>query len=341
MILAAGLATRLYPLSREVPKAALPVLNRPLAHYLLDWLRRHGTTGVAVNLHHLPDIVRRTFLDYPADSPEIRFSLENDEILLTAAPLADHRDFLAGAGTFALVNGKIITHIDLEPALRFHRQQGNLATLILLPNRQRASFAHVETDTAGRILEFIPFTRAKQVKQLQVFTGIHLLEPVVLEDIPVGRPYDTVRHLYPALLQRGERVRAFLADGEWREFSTLERYLDHNLHLLQEQALDRLLGQNTAVHDTADLRLAVIGPDAAVGRNAQVHRSVVLARTEIGAGVRLNECLVGPGVRIPAGRAFHRAVIVSRRPAEIPPGMQLEEGLAWRPLANPAEHLTV
>jgi len=337
MILAAGLATRLHPLSRDVPKAALPVLNRPLAHYLLDWLHRQGVTGVAVNLHHLPDRVRQAFLDYPGEKPEIRFSREEEEILLTAAPLASHHDFLGAAGTFVLVNGKIITDIDLAPALDVHRRQGNLATLILLPNRRRAPFAHVAADAAGRILDFVPFARTAAIGELTLFTGIHLLEPAVLDYIPAGRPYDTVRHLYPALLERGERVGTFLAEGEWREFSTLGRYLGHSLDLLRRLGQECLLDERVDMSAAADLRSAVIGAGAAIGRACTLRRTVVLEGARIGAGVRLDECVVGPGARIPAGRAFRRAVIVSRAADECSPALQSDEGLAWRSLEEWAE----
>jgi NDP-sugar pyrophosphorylase family protein len=335
MILAAGLATRLQPLSREVPKAALPVLNRPLAHYLLDWLKRHGAEGVAVNLHHLPDKVRQAFQRYPGGSPELRFSHEKDEILLTAAPMADHRDFLAGAGTFALVNGKIITDIDLGPALRYHREKGNMATLILVPNHRREPFAHVEVDDAGRIVEFLPFARTAGVRDMNVFTGIHLLEPAVLDVIPAGRPYDTVRHLYPELARRGERVGAFLTEGEWREFSTLERYLGHNLDLLEQRSLSRLTGANVRLHPAADVTRSVIGDGVSIEKGAAVQRTVVLEGACIGGGSRLEDCLVGPGARIPAGRVFRRAVIVACDQVEEMPDTLREGTLAWRTLGEP------
>jgi NDP-sugar pyrophosphorylase family protein len=336
MVLAAGLATRLHPLSREVPKAALPVLNRPLAHYLLDWLRRHGAEAVAVNLHHLPDEVRQAFQSHADGWTEMRFSHEKDEILLTAAPLAVHREFLAAAGTFVLVNGKIITDIDLNPALRHHRARGNMVTLVLVPNRRRQPFAHVETDSGGRIREFVPFSRTAGLRDLNVFTGIHLLEPAVLDFIPDDRPYDTVRHLYPELLRRGERIGAFLTEGGWREFSTLERYLEHNLDLLAERSLAGLTGDTVRLHPSAQLQQSVIADKVAVADGALVQKSVVLAGAEIGVGSRLEECVVGPGTHIPAGRSFRRSVIVARGPDEEVPGTQPEEGLAWRSLPEKA-----
>src|SRR5215510_5144522 len=133
MILAAGFGTRLWPLTVGRTKPALPFLNRPLIAYTIEYLKRHGVEDLIINLHHEPDSVREQIGDGSRYGVRIHYSVEEPEILGTSGALDRVRDQL-DQETFLVINGKIITDIDLNEAIVTHRNRRAIATLVLLPN---------------------------------------------------------------------------------------------------------------------------------------------------------------------------------------------------------------
>jgi NDP-sugar pyrophosphorylase family protein len=334
MILAAGYSTRLRPLSGQIPKPCLPVLGRPLLHHVMDWLGRFGVQEAGVNLCHRPEAVRQAVARYDGPHIPVHFSDESGQILLTAGALAPLRYLFRDGGTFLLVNGKVVTDIDLEPALEYHRSRGNLATLLLAPNRERDEFTHVTVDADGTITGYVPFRQAGEIEELRVFTGIHILQPEILDLIPDGQPFDTVQHLYPLVRERGGAVRAFLCEGSWREFSTPQRYLRHSLELLRAQGLSNWSSPRLELDPTARLNEAIFEPQVEVGAGASVTRSILLGDNRVGDGASLSECIVGPGVVVPPGMSLHRTMVVAAAAvgAEDLAGAHVADGLALTPI---------
>src|SRR5215207_10443349 len=151
MILAAGYGTRLWPLTIDRAKPAIPFMGKPLVGYVAEYLARYGCDEVAVNLHHRPDSVRRALGDGSRFGVRLQY-VEEPVILGTSGALDNTREFFEHE-TFVVVNGKIITDIDLNVALETHRNMNALATLVLLPNARRERFSVVETE-AGRVTGF-------------------------------------------------------------------------------------------------------------------------------------------------------------------------------------------
>lgn len=299
MILAAGFGTRLWPLTIGRTKPAIPFLNRPLIAYTIDYLRRHGISDLIINLHHEPGSVREQIGDGSRFGARIEYSVEEPEILGTAGALDRVRDRL-DSGTFVVVNGKIITDIDLSAAIEAHRRRHALATLVLRPNRNRERFSEVMVGADGSIERFGGFPAADGGPAVPLmFTGIHILEPGILDYIPRGIFSDSVRDVYPRAISDGRVVAAHLAEGSWFELSTLERYLAISLEFLSREGRDSVLDEG-----------CIVSPEA------RVERSVLWKRVSVGAGARLSECVVGDDVAIPAGAEFRRAVIVRADLAE-------------------------
>lgn len=307
MVLAAGYSTRLRPLSYTLPKPAIPVLGKPLLHHVLDWLARFGVREVGVNLCHLSEEIRKTVAAYPDREFRFHISDEGETILRTAGALAPLRGIFRGGGTFVLANGKLVTDLDLEEALVFHRRSGSLATLVLVENPGREAFAHVETAPDGTIRSFVPYAGAKdQSGPMQTFTGIHLLEPEILDLIPDGIPYDTVADLYPEAMRRGLPIRGFVGRGSWLEFSTLERYWFNSLLLLDRQNLENWTEPGLDLEPSARLVRTVLGPHVEVREKAAVRDSLLLGGNVIGAGALVEGCILGPGVEVPTGLHLSR-----------------------------------
>ncbi|MEO6727093.1 MAG: NDP-sugar synthase [Blastocatellia bacterium] len=321
MILAAGFGTRLWPLTVGRTKPALPFLNRPLIAFTIDYLRRYGFEDVVINLHHEPESVRQQIGDGSRFGVRIHYSLEEPEILGTSGALDNVRDQLGGE-TFVVINGKIITDIDLARALETHRRQKALATLVLRPNLKFERFSEVKITDDGRIAEFAGFPSLDNPQSTigtqngpqspLMFTGIHVMEPDIFEYIPRGVFSDSVRDVYPKAMADGRNIGAHVAavKSSWYELSTIERYLEISLEFLARE------GRNV-----------VMDEGCKVASDAQVSRSVLWKHVRVESGAKLTGCIIGDGVTIPAGSGFNRAVIVradlafaSERPEKALPG---------------------
>jgi NDP-sugar pyrophosphorylase family protein len=296
MILAAGFGTRLWPLTVGRTKPAIPFLNRPLIAYTIEYLKQFGVEDLIINLHHEPDSVREQIGDGSGYGVRIHYSVEEPEILGTSGALDRVREQL-DQETFLVINGKIITDIDLNVAITSHRNRKALATLLLLPNPKRERFSEVKITEDGHISEFAGFPRQQPPTTNQqpplMFTGIHILEPGIFDYIPRGVFSDSVRDVYPKAVADGKIVMAHIADGFWRELSTIERYLTISLEFLEREGRDVVMDEGCIVES-----------------GAKVERSVLWKRVRVQRRSKLTECVVGDDVQIPTGAEFKRAVIV-------------------------------
>lgn len=292
MILAAGYGERLWPLTADRGKPALPVLGKPLVGYVAEYLAQNGVTEAVVNLHHRPESVRKSLGDGSQFGLHLEYVYE-PVILGTSGGLDNARGFFQ-EGTFICVNGKIITDIDLHAAIETHRRQNALATLVLKRNTRRERFSIVETEN-GLVTRFAGMPQPTDVgsETPLMFTGIHILEPRIFEYIPRGVFSDSVVHVYPQAMAKGERIAAHVGEGMWHELSTLQRYLDISLNLLAAQNRKVFAGDRTSVAANAKVSDAILWDEVAVEDGASVTRSVV-----------------GDGVRVRAQEAFEDSVVV-------------------------------
>ena len=300
MILAAGFGTRLFPLTIDRTKPAIPFLGRPLVGYVAEYVARFGFKDVVVNLHHQPDSVIRALGDGSKFGVHIDYTREEPEILGTAGALDNARHLLEGE-PFLIVNGKIITDIDIGSLAAAHRASGALATLVLKPNVKREKFTVVETSD-GFVTGFGPHAQPLTEEEIRdatsdltpplMFTGIHILEPRVFEYIPRGTFSDIVTDIYRPALAKGEKIAAHVADGKWYELSTIPRYLDISL----------------AMMDGADI---FTGVNCNISADSIVRDSVFWDDVTVQAGASLYRTIVADGVVIREGEQFENAAIVS------------------------------
>ena len=295
IVLSAGYGTRLWPLTEDRTKPAIPILGKPLVGYVAEYLSGYGLNEIVVNLHHRPESVRRALGDGSRFGVKLHY-VEEPVILGTSGALDNTREFF-DRETFVVVNGKIITDIDLSAAFNTHREKKAIATLVLLPNSRRERFSVVETEN-GRIIRFGGMPVGDGPVPL-MFTGIHILEPRIFEYIPRGVFSDSVIHVYPQAIARGEIVAAHVASGKWRELSTLKRYVDISVELL---------------HETG--KTYVAGADAAIAPTASVTEAILWDRVKIGAGARVTRAVVADDVVIPDDELVDNAVVVPRKLVE-------------------------
>jgi NDP-sugar pyrophosphorylase family protein len=288
MILAAGYGTRLWPLTIDRAKPAIPFMGRPLVGYVAEYLARFGFKEIVVNLHHRPESVRDALGDGRRFGVRFHY-IEEPSILGTGGALDNARGLL-DADTFVVVNGKIATDVNLEDALRTHRRTGALATLVLRANAGRERYSSVLVSD-GLVTGFGASPASDNAGDSQVngqvplmFTGIQILDPRIFEYIPRGVFSHTVTDTFIPAIARGERIAAHVAEGYWYELSTVRRYLETSVALMKREARDVEVGAGTSISESAGVVESVLWENVRVSAGASVKRSI------LGAGV-----VVGPG----------------------------------------------
>jgi len=282
MILAAGFGTRLFPLTIDRTKPAIPFLGKPLVGYVAEYIAKFGITDIVVNLHHQPKSVIDALGDGNRFGVNIDYTVEYPEILGTAGALDFARQHLQD-DTFVIVNGKIITDIDIGEAVRAHKKSGAIATMVLKPNHKREKFTVVYTND-GAIDHFGPHATPVTEAELRdtehdivtplMFTGIHILEPEILDMIPRGVFSDIVTDIYIPYIKGGGRIAAHVSEGDWYELSTIPRYLDISLAMMG--ACDMHFGRNCILNGAASLKDSIIWDDVTIGDGATLYRTIAL-----------------------------------------------------------------
>jgi NDP-sugar pyrophosphorylase family protein len=317
MVLCAGMGSRLKGLGSELPKPLLPVCNHPLVTYALALLRGNGVTQVGINLHHLGEMITDTLgsgADYGVD---IHYSMET-ELLGTGGGIRRIADYLTHGGRepCVIVNGKILAEVDLEVVLALHRITGAVGTMVLYETPDAEQWGAVETDPDGRVYRILgeegPHARARSSSSSTrltkcMFTGVHIVEPSLIERLPKSGPSCIVRQGYIPALRDGEVISAYVLPGYFFEHSTPARYLQGNVNALRGLArLSHLPGPLVGVSARAQVSPrallrppvcigagavvedgAIVGPDVVLGEGARVERGVHIERAVVFAGAQV------------------------------------------------------
>lgn len=331
MVLAAGQATRLRPLTAHRAKAVVPFLNRPLLDYPLDWLRRCGFPRVVVNLHHRPGSVRELY-GARARGMEIVYSPEERLLGTGGGPRAALELLDETVETLLLVNGDVACALPLGPLLAAHRDTGALATLALHVGDAAAHYPPVSRDADGRVLGFggggldgeggrgdgggldgeggaggegeaggeaRTDRSSATVGEAACFTGVHLVERKALSLLPMGESCGIVSTLYRHLLEEELPVRCVVLPGPWHEVGTPGRYIDAQLASLRREDLPLALrghrreGVGAWVRPDADVRRAGLDGPYLLGSGVLIEDGALLQGVVAGDDTR-----IGPGARV-------------------------------------------
>ncbi len=222
MILAAGLGTRLRPLTETTPKPLVEVAGHPLVAYGIGLLRAAGIEDVVVNLHHLGDQVVRALGDGSRLGVRLHYSpeatlLDTGGGIRQAAPIFERigRERGDPDGPIVIANSDVISEIPVADVVRVHRERGALVTMVLRPDPRAAGYGLFGIDGEGRIRRFLGEGDPDPSLREFMFGSLHVIEPRVIDRMPEGRPFGTMRDLYPVLFREGERFEGFVYDGPW------------------------------------------------------------------------------------------------------------------------------
>ncbi|MBW8878173.1 MAG: NDP-sugar synthase [Acidobacteria bacterium] len=319
LVLAAGLGTRLRPLTEQLPKPLLPVRGVPILGHTLTQLAALGCEAAAVNLHYLGEQIRQRFGDAHAGMP-LTWS-EEPELRGTLGALQPLKDFFAPADLVLLVNGDSLCRWPLRKLVRRHLAGGALATLLLSSRADPAVFGGgVGVDRAGRILSFRPGDPERgEVARRYVFAGAHVFSPNLLVRVGPGKA-DVVRDLYVPMLEAGERIASVVFAGRWHDLGTPQRFLDATLDWARAEGPERLW------------RRSWISPEAGLGAGSQVRRASVEAGARVGEGARVERSILMPGARIGKGSVVLESILGFG--AAVPPGTWVERRIIMPQLAG-------
>lgn len=339
MLLAAGLGERMRPLTANRAKPSLPLLNRPLIEHTLSYLEENGITEVVINLHHLPDSIRGLIGDGRRLGLKVHYTVE-PVILGTAGGLKNAEGHFRSSGTFVMINSDFVTDFDLKEAVRAHQASGALATLILTPAHDPMEYGAVELGEDDRIIRIAgrPEPGSRTNGPRYTFTGIHILEPEILEQIPSARSFEINRDVYPPLIAARRPIRGFVHHGFWRELGTLRLYLEGSLAVLG-QPLDRfiahlqsrpgiyidqvtlppdvtieaplLIGRGSTIGPRSSLLGGVVlGKQVRIGSGCALRSSVLWDGARVGDGASLSDCIVASGVSVPSGATLSGRALI-------------------------------
>ena len=350
LILAGGEGTRLRPLTLTMPKPAIQLVDRPFLRFVIDWLATHGVDDVIVASGFGAEELQTALGDGGEGGPSISYITE-DEPLGTGGPL--HLAFDEGAleERFLVLNGDVLTDLDLGELVRAHESTGAVATLALYRVEDPTAYGLVRRTSGGEVLEFLEKPGPAAIDTDEVSAGAYVMERQVIDLIAPGRTVSIEREVFPRLVGRG--LYGHGLSGYWMDIGTPERYLQASWDILEgrvkTRAGARLDGTGTLVEaegvdpgatvaapalverEVAAASEAAIGPRAVIARGSQlgegaaVARSVVLPHARIGAGATVTESILAPGVRIGEGARVGPGAVLGEN-AEVEAGAQLDAG---------------
>lgn len=296
VILVGGFGTRLRPLTDKVPKPMLPLLGRPLLAYTFDQLRAAGVARAILACGYIPTAIEEHF-GAKADGLALEYRVE-PEPLGTGGAIRFAADGEVN-GTFLALNGDSLREVDVAQLLRFHRDSGAKATILLTRVADPSRYGLVRTDRDGRVLGFVEKPQPSQIDTDLINAGMYVLEPEVLDLIEPGAAVSIERDVFPKLADRGE-LYAKALPGYWLDVGTPASYLQAHLDLLR---------RNGSIHVHPN---AIVDPAAALVPPVRVD-----AAASIGAGARIGPSVhVGDGASVAAGALVSNAAILPRAVVE-------------------------
>lgn len=300
MILAGGLSTRLYPLTLNVPKPLVPVLDRPVVAHVLEYLRANGVDDIAINVHYFADAVRKYVGEGAKWNARITY-LHETELMGSAGAVKQ----LAARfnQTFVVIGCDDVTTIDLAAAIAFHQRRRATATIVLTQAENVSQYGVVVTDSEGRIKSFQEKPAPGTELSNFVNTGVYIFEPSVLEHIPANTFYDFGKQVFPYLLKAEERFYGMRQEAYWCDVGTPSEY-----RRVHRDALTGVV--KLAIADGAALRDGVLtGPGVTIDPSARiVGPSCIGGRCAVEAGAVVEQSILWSGVRVGAGARIRDAI---------------------------------
>jgi mannose-1-phosphate guanylyltransferase/phosphomannomutase len=309
VIMAGGKGTRLRPLTCDIPKPMVPILNKPVMEYSIDLLKKHGITDIAVTMAYMPSII----IDYFETGERWDVNLEyfiEDIPLGTGGSVKNAQEFLDD--TFIVISGDALTDLDIREAIEYHKQKKSKATIVLRREDVPLEYGVVITDDSGRIRRFLEKPSWSEVFSDTVNTGIYILEPEVLNYFDKNTNFDFSKDLFPKLLEDEIPMYGYITEDYWNDIGDLNSYMETHFNILDKKVsvdinareiekgvwiedgveigkntkLDSpvYIAKNSSIKDNVHINsYSIIGPNCNIGNNSSLKKSILWKNSKIGS----------------------------------------------------------
>lgn len=306
VILAGGLGTRLHPLTLSLPKPMVPVANQPLMEYTIELLAKYGIKDVTALLFHQPHIIKNHFKDGKEFGVKISYVEATQDLGTAGAVRLAAEQF---SEPFIVISADLITDFNLAEAIKFHKSKEAAITILLTRVANPIQYGIVTIAKDGRIKNFLEKPSWSEIFSDTINTGIYIIDPKVLQNVPDGKYFDFSHDLFPLLLEHKEKLFGFVMEGLWRDIGSIEEYTKVHSEILKDidSIMDAkarvsknarvegfgMVGEGTVVEDDAVLIDTIVGKNCKIGRGARLRESIIWDNTAIGPQVTIERAVIG------------------------------------------------
>jgi mannose-1-phosphate guanylyltransferase/phosphomannomutase len=362
VIMAGGFGTRLRPLTSNIPKPMVPMVNKPIMEHIIELLKIHNIKDVVSALFYQPEVITAYFGDGSAFGIKMQYRKAEADYG-TAGSIRNAKDFLNER--FLVISGDVLTDFDLTAAIRFHEEKKAKATLLLTRVSNPLQYGVVLTKEDGQITRFLEKPSWGEVFSDTINTGIYILEPEVLDLVPEKQEFDFGKNLFPILLERNLGLYGYITQGYWKDIGSLHEYQDAHMDALRGDVKlqisgtkkenliigkgstietdarnltgTNVVGKNCHIHNGAVISNVVIGDNCEISSGAVIRNSIIWKNSKIGTRSELtldvvgNGCIINNDVVILENVFIGNSCTVGRRSKllsniKIWPGKIIEEG---------------
>ncbi|MDE3057721.1 MAG: NTP transferase domain-containing protein [Bacteroidota bacterium] len=336
VIMSGGFGTRLRPLTCNIPKPMVPMMNKPMMRHIVALLKQHGITEIVATLFYQPEKISGYFEDGSRFGVSMQYR-KADADYGTAGSVRNAADFLDER--FLIISGDVLTDFDLTQAIKFHEKKKAKATIVLTHAKNPLQFGVVITDAHGKITRFLEKPSWGELFSDTINTGIYIIEPEILELVPFQQDYDFSKNLFPLMLEKELGLYGYIADGYWRDIGNLNEYQEAHLDALdglvklQYEGENAgtcyvgegttvntdpknlqgtvLIGKNCVVGKNVRLIKSVVGDDCVIEDGAVIRNSVIWSKSTVGKCAELSSCVIGRGCTVGGEANINDNVFVS------------------------------
>jgi mannose-1-phosphate guanylyltransferase/phosphomannomutase len=306
VIMAGGFGTRLRPLTCNTPKPMVPLMNKPMMHHIVALLRQHGIKDIIASLFYSPDAITGYFGDGTQFGVSMQYVKANADYGTAGSVRNATKDLHE---RILIISGDVFTDFDLTAAIRYHEQKKATATIVLTHAKNPLAFGVVITGEDGKVTRFLEKPSWGEVFSDTVNTGIYILEPEALENVPYREEFDFSKDLFPLLLRQAAGLYGYVADGYWRDIGNLNEYQDAHIDALGGAVKVAIPGKRSGSMYVGEGTTFQGAPPhvtgtVVIGNHCTVGESVKLSNVVIG-----DNCVIGPGAAITNSVLWNDVVI--------------------------------
>jgi len=302
LVLVGGKGTRLRPLTTDIPKPVLTLVDRPFLSYMIEWLASHGVDDIVFACGFLPDQLEEVLGDGGVDGPRLHYVVE-PEAFGTAGAIKFAADHLEDR--FFALNGDVLTDLDLTSLWNSHIERGACASLGLYPVEDPTGYGLVDLDPEGHVLDFHEKPEPEHAGAGLINAGTYVIEKSVLDSVESQRKVSIEREVFPSLV--GEGLCGLRLDGYWMDIGLPDRFLDASWDIIEGRVQTEVETNAEGIHLGTDCQIdpsatigprAVIGDRSVVGPGAEVTNSILISDCEIGEEAVVRGSILSAGVKV-------------------------------------------